>query len=326
MLMESFEVKIRAVTPIWTGGADGKGDKLHNTGIIGSLRWWYEAIVRGLGGYACDPGDPTADKCKFDNTESGIDKLDKELHLKICPVCNLFGCTGWQRRFRFEIRNDDDGCPGTIKTKAIDEKDPKEKEFWLRFVGLKPIEPSEKALLRAVLLISSQYGAIGGKTVFKPSEIPDKNKTKKHHHDFGLFQVISDTNAYTISRDEVEKYLKKFIINKSNNLLWPDLRYFWFAPGTLLHRQMHNHLVHRSSHDPKIYENKQASEGHRWLGGETRVSKRIFSFHTAGTVRTWGYLKNDESRAGLLKDILNEMNLKENEIKTGEEILNELFQ
>ncbi|WP_394296503.1 hypothetical protein [Methanobacterium formicicum] len=22
---------------------------------MGSLRWWYESIVRGLSGYACDP-------------------------------------------------------------------------------------------------------------------------------------------------------------------------------------------------------------------------------------------------------------------------------
>ena len=49
------ELKIKTLTPIWTGGVEGKCDRLHETGIIGSMRWWYEAIVRGLGGYACDP-------------------------------------------------------------------------------------------------------------------------------------------------------------------------------------------------------------------------------------------------------------------------------
>ncbi|MCD6141803.1 type III-B CRISPR module RAMP protein Cmr1, partial [Candidatus Bipolaricaulota bacterium] len=45
-----MKVKIRTLTPLWTGGADGKVDRVHETGILGSLRWWYEAIVRGLGG------------------------------------------------------------------------------------------------------------------------------------------------------------------------------------------------------------------------------------------------------------------------------------
>ena len=38
-------VKIRTLTPLWTGGLDGTMDRIHETGIIGSLRWWYEAIV-----------------------------------------------------------------------------------------------------------------------------------------------------------------------------------------------------------------------------------------------------------------------------------------
>jgi len=57
------EIKLKTLTPIWTGGADGKCDRLHETGIIGSLRWWYEVLVRGLGGYACDP---TSDnRCEY---------------------------------------------------------------------------------------------------------------------------------------------------------------------------------------------------------------------------------------------------------------------
>jgi CRISPR-associated protein Cmr1 len=41
---------------LWTGGpVSGKMERVHETGIIGSLRWWYEAIVRSLGGSVCDP-------------------------------------------------------------------------------------------------------------------------------------------------------------------------------------------------------------------------------------------------------------------------------
>ena len=59
-------VKIRTLTPIWTGGLNRECDKLRETSIIGSLRWWFEAIVRGLGGYACDPVGEVGEKCKLD--------------------------------------------------------------------------------------------------------------------------------------------------------------------------------------------------------------------------------------------------------------------
>ena len=53
--MQEFTVKLKALTPIWTGGVDGENTTLRETSIIGSLRWWYEALIRGLGGTACDP-------------------------------------------------------------------------------------------------------------------------------------------------------------------------------------------------------------------------------------------------------------------------------
>lgn len=94
---ECMKIEIMTLTPIWTGGVDGKPDRLQETGIIGSMRWWYEAIVRGIGGYACDP---TSDKrCEL----SGREKTHEERLAKLCPACYLFGCTGWKRRFRLHI-------------------------------------------------------------------------------------------------------------------------------------------------------------------------------------------------------------------------------
>ena len=46
--MNKYTVKIKALTPIWTGDADGKNTTLRETGIIGSIRWWHEALIRGL--------------------------------------------------------------------------------------------------------------------------------------------------------------------------------------------------------------------------------------------------------------------------------------
>ena len=87
------EIRIRTLTPLWTGDVDREYKSIKETGIIGSLRWWYEAVIRGFGGYACDP---TSDrKCIYEGDIK-----------KICPACQLFGCTGWSRKFRIKISDD----------------------------------------------------------------------------------------------------------------------------------------------------------------------------------------------------------------------------
>jgi CRISPR type III-B/RAMP module RAMP protein Cmr1 len=78
-------VKLKPLTPIWTGDAERISRTIRETGIIGSLRWWFEALVRGLGGAACDP---TKSRC------------EGRSH---CDACALFGCTGWARRFKLDV-------------------------------------------------------------------------------------------------------------------------------------------------------------------------------------------------------------------------------
>jgi CRISPR-associated protein Cmr1 len=88
--MSELTITLNTLTPLWTGGVDGTMDRVHEAGIIGSLRWWYEAIVRGLGGRACDPVSDTKPKrCPNDDG-------------KYCDVCAVFGATGLQRAFRME--------------------------------------------------------------------------------------------------------------------------------------------------------------------------------------------------------------------------------
>ena len=36
--VESTEITLKTLTPLWTGGVDCRSDRLHETGIIGSLR------------------------------------------------------------------------------------------------------------------------------------------------------------------------------------------------------------------------------------------------------------------------------------------------
>lgn len=79
-------VDITTLTPLWTGGINAATDRVHETSIIGSLRWWYEAIVRGLGHEACDPIS-----------------TKEETN---CPACQLFGSTGSKRKFSMNITTD----------------------------------------------------------------------------------------------------------------------------------------------------------------------------------------------------------------------------
>jgi CRISPR-associated protein Cmr1 len=62
--------------------------------------------VRGLGGYACDPTSDKRCELKKDQFDNAIEKgksVQTALDEQICPVCQLFGCTGWKKRFKLEI-------------------------------------------------------------------------------------------------------------------------------------------------------------------------------------------------------------------------------
>ena len=94
MIAENLYLTIMTRTPIWTGGIDGKADRLHITGIIGSLRWWFEAMVRGVGGHVCGENKP----CIYDPEQKPYQGL--------CDVCRVFGATGWARRFKLVVDNE----------------------------------------------------------------------------------------------------------------------------------------------------------------------------------------------------------------------------
>jgi hypothetical protein len=150
------EYTFEALTDLWTGDADGKPGRTITTGLLGSIRWWFEVLVRGLGGSACDP------TCPRNRCPDSRKKPTEPAHH--CVVCELFGCTGWARKFRFEVLN----ASGEVKIEQIK----KGETFTLRFTPLRPIRPQEWALLDLTLRLIAEYGAIGGKTVLKPSDEP----------------------------------------------------------------------------------------------------------------------------------------------------------
>ncbi|HDN83662.1 MAG TPA: type III-B CRISPR module RAMP protein Cmr1 [Candidatus Altiarchaeales archaeon] len=105
-MCSAFDVKIKPLTPIWTGDVKRKNTELRETGIIGSLRWWYEALIRGLGGRACDPTSDSKcnlDQKKFKKAIREGKSIQNTLSELICPACQLFGCTGWSRKFILHV-------------------------------------------------------------------------------------------------------------------------------------------------------------------------------------------------------------------------------
>ena len=111
--MEAIELTLHTLTPIWTGGIEaGKMDRLHETSLIGSLRWWYGMIKQGQGEKICDP---TQQPCQLSG--SNLETFERErqagksveealTEATICPVCQLFGCTGWKRQFQLTLQKD----------------------------------------------------------------------------------------------------------------------------------------------------------------------------------------------------------------------------
>lgn len=99
--MRDHKIRFKTLTPIWTGGAERNSDRPRETGLLGSLRWWYEGIVRGMGGRVCDvTADDPSKRCIFEQKKG--ESFD-DAHARLCLACRLFGCTGWRRRFRLEV-------------------------------------------------------------------------------------------------------------------------------------------------------------------------------------------------------------------------------
>jgi len=304
------------------------------TGLLGSLRWWYEVLVRGLGGYACDPSAKQKE-CK-----------DKD-H---CVVCELFGCTGWARKFAFAVLDGN----GQIQQRKIAANS----NFQLRFTELRPIRPEEWTLLDATLRLIADYGAIGGKTVFKPST--ERNRENMlWHTDFGLIKIECPLSFPKCSQEDLRSYLKleKWKKADDDDFAWASLKHFWFVNNKYLARKdvehsTFNRVVGRvetketttitvRGKEKRIAKSQFLSEDtqiNRWLSGwrpvdgqnagneeETNESKKIFSFKNPA--RTFGFVKpgliDFEEIRRRLENVWGQ--LSDDEFQDGEKILNTLL-
>lgn len=326
------EWKFKALTDIWTGDADQKGGRLITTGLLGSIRWWFEVLVRGLDGSACGPSDGDT-RCP--------DKQGQR-----CVVCELFGCTGWARKFRFQVVDQADA--------TIQQKTGKNEEFILRFIPLRPIRSEEWALLDLTLRLIADHGAIGGKTVLKPSK--EKHRAGENHHkDLGLIRIKQRPPFLSVSKEALEGYLQTgpWLSVSHNGFAWASLEHFWSVKNWYLAREntnesTFNRVLGRNEskacrdcgkvHDPPQRCPKTGRHPRRlserlatndkadlWLAGHQQESKKVFSFKDPA--RTFGFVKpgtvNFDEMKKRLKDVWTGFN--DNEFLEGSEILNQLF-
>jgi len=281
--MTSIEFKLKALTDIWTGDVNRQGNRLIATGLLGSIRWWFEVLVRGLGGKACDPTLPGVRCPASSKTPS-----EPGHH---CVVCELFGCTGWARKFRFEVLDKN----GELKQSQIEAGD----IFILRFTELRPIREEEWCLLGLTLRLIADYGAIGGKTVFKPTD--EQNRQNAFHHkDFGLISVEAPSTIHCVGEKALEAYVRdgkwRADFNDSD-FSWASLTNFWCVKGRYLARQdantsTFNKVIGRQ--EPKDLAQRlrnNATEFDKWLAGRQQESKKVFSFKEPPEAqRTFGFV------------------------------------
>jgi len=313
------EWRLKALTDIWTGDANRRGDTFIPTGLMGSLRWWFEVLVRGLGGKACDP------------TKDGVrcptkGKQPHELEHR-CVVCELFGCTGWSRKFRLMVVNEE-GFPIQRQIKAG-------QTFVLRFIPLRPIRDEEWCLLNATLRLIADYGAVVGKTVLKPSDEPNR-RNAPHHKDYGLVSIVEDPKLPCCSLEKVKAYVRNprwRTAFKDDSFSWAALSNFWFVEGRHLARlsiqkSTFNKVIGR--HEPKsgsehLHHNNDVN---KWLAGDRQKSKKVFSFALSekGT-RTFGFVKPGLVDFAEMEKRLKEVwpSLGEVEFQIGERLLEKLF-
>ena len=189
------EIKIKTLTPLWTGDVDRECKSIKETGIIGSLRWWYEALVRGLGGYACDPTNST---CEGKNH---------------CDACELFGCTGWGRRFRLEIEGLSPVPLNFINLKSMSTLD-----WWInRTLGKNPNSLYGEAKLEIIPLRDGTNTENVLAFLLKTVSIVG-GMGAKTQNGFGIFEIASELEetkieeGYEIFQNSIKK------LNSSSNL------------------------------------------------------------------------------------------------------------
>ncbi|WXG39264.1 MAG: type III-B CRISPR module RAMP protein Cmr1 [Candidatus Freyarchaeum deiterrae] len=214
-------------TPIWTGDIDSKSNSLKSTGIMGSIRWWVEAILRGMYNFACDPID--------DNPQSLTKRCPttKENNREIsqyCSACLIFGATGMRKLFRLHI----EGGHEIFNDRPIKIMPKGRTGGWYLGSGLggeinldiiSLDKDFDKSLISVPLTITAKLGAIGARTqngygIVELKEFPEI-KIEDFKNSVGK---ITDTTRLAKLKIDVRKEVRQ-----ENCISLPNIKEMFFA-------------------------------------------------------------------------------------------------
>lgn len=208
--MNTIKLKLNLKTPLWTGNIDSKSDLVQTTGIVGSIRWWLEAILRDSGKFICDPA-----------SDNRCPTFDKDSNKEYCIACFLFGSTGIRRPFSINITG---GRP-LFKGTPINIKPNNRNRGWYLGSGIvgeleiqvNPLDKDfDKEVFLIPLIIASKWGGIGAKTQIG----------------YGVVEISDFEKIDKISIDKILNECKKNIEERSknnNSVSLPDIREMFFA-------------------------------------------------------------------------------------------------
>lgn len=197
---------IKTKTPIWTGGIKSISDTIYETGMIGSLRWWYEVILRGFGYFACDPTE--------DDNSRPYKRCPTEVNhaKKHCNACDLFGATGRQRQFKVnftpgELVFDQKAQEKFINIRPQQCQPPRTRGWYLgagriatdthpimaQFTPFANPTQTDNAL-KVLLVLLSRWAGIGA----------------RQQHGYGIFDITNRLDeTINISEDDLNNFLAK---------------------------------------------------------------------------------------------------------------------
>lgn len=212
----NVEVKIsfKTLTPLWTGGADGQMNRICESGLLGSMRWWYEAIVRALGGKACDPSG--GKKCLYDATKHKKSTISDERQALrragLCDVCQLFGATGWRRRFQLQVVEDETRAIWQGNTLLNIRPGGRNRGWYLppgrlgTFSLQLRTSPYHLTQVLALLRFIAQYGTLGAKPQlgYGVVEILNNEEVKQHTTSFSWKNLLPENTGQAQTPEEQE--------------------------------------------------------------------------------------------------------------------------
>jgi len=212
--VEMPSILIKTKTPIWTGDIDQKSELLQSSGIMGSLRWWAEAILRSIDKYACDPTG---------NERCPAEDENKKYY---CSACLIFGATRIRRVFRLNTSGGERVFTGS----ALNIKPSGRNRGWYLgsgvmgeiYLEITPLDKDfDESLVLLPLILASNWGGIGAKT----------------QHGYGVVKIeVCSEIDFKRFKEAIEKITDQEKLSKlrielrhgSNNGL-PNLKEMFFA-------------------------------------------------------------------------------------------------